>query len=86
MIQTHNFTTTTIQLETTLCYQHCFCNTESRTATEKYIKGLLIQTQQNTFVSFILMRNRSQQFPQTSACFGQVENQQEAFMQKRHLA
>ena len=34
----------------------------------------------------ISTRNRSQQFPQTSARFGQVENRQEAFMHKRHLA
>ena len=43
-----------LQLETALCYQYCFCNTELRTATITKIKGLLIQTQQNTFVLFTL--------------------------------
>ena len=49
-------TTITIQLETALCYQHCFCNTELRTAIITEIKGLLIQTQQNTFVLFTLFK------------------------------
>ena len=49
-------TTITIQLETALCYQHCFCNTELRTAIITKIKGLLIQTQQNTFVLFTLFK------------------------------
>ena len=80
-------TTTTIQLETALCYQYCFCNTE-----------LPIQTQQNTFVSFTLFNlalderktltkvsthNLSQPFPRMSACFGQVENRQETFMHEK---
>ena len=49
-------TTTTIQLETALCYQHYFCNTELRTAIITKIKGLSIQTQQNTFVLFTLFK------------------------------
>ena len=28
-----------LQLETALCYQHCFCNTELRTTTKNRIKG-----------------------------------------------
>ena len=40
------------RLETALCYQHYFCNTELRTATITKINGLSIQTQQNTFVLF----------------------------------
>ena len=46
----------TIQLETALCYQHYFCNTELRTAIITRIKGLLIQTQQNMFVLFTLFK------------------------------
>ena len=46
----------TTQLETALCYQHCLCNTELRTATITKIKGLSIQTQQNTFVLFTLFK------------------------------
>ena len=34
----------------------CFCNTELRTATITKIKGLSIQTQQNTFVLFTLFK------------------------------
>ena len=49
-------TTITIQLETALCYQHCFCNAELRTAIITKIKGLLIQAQQNTFVLFTLFK------------------------------
>ena len=49
-------TTITIQLETALCYQHCFCNTELRTAIITKIKGLSIQPQQNTFVLFTLFK------------------------------
>ena len=75
----------TLQLETAFVNQYCFCNTELRTATVTKIKGLLIQTQQNTFVLFTLFkltlderktltkistRNLSQQFPQTSTHFG----------------
>ena len=75
--------TTTMQLETALV--SCFCNTELRTATVTKIKGLSIQTQQNMFVLFTLLKltldkrktltkistcNLSQQFPQTSARFG----------------
>ena len=45
-----------IQLETAPCYQHCLCNTELRTAIITKIKGLLIQTQQNTFVLFTLFK------------------------------
>ena len=45
-----------LQLETALCYQHCFCNTELRTAIITKIKGLSIQTQQNTFVLFTLFK------------------------------
>ena len=44
----------TIQLETALCYRHYFCNTELRTAIITEIKGLSIQTQQNTFVLFYI--------------------------------
>ena len=44
------------RLETVLCYQHYFCNTELRTATITKIKGLSIQTQQNTFVLFTLVK------------------------------
>ena len=46
----------TIQLETALCYQHYFCNTELRTALITKIKGLSIQTQQNMFVLFTLFK------------------------------
>ena len=49
-------TTITIQLETAHCYQHYFCNTELRTALITKIKGLSIQTQQNTFVLFTLFK------------------------------
>ena len=45
-----------LQLETALCYQHYLCNTELRTAIITEIKGLLIQTQQNTFVLFTLFK------------------------------
>ena len=45
-----------LRLETALCYQHYFCNTELRTATITKIKGLSIQTQQNTFVLFTLFK------------------------------
>ena len=37
-------------------YQHYFCNTELRTAIITKIKGLSIQTQQNTFVLFTLFK------------------------------
>ena len=75
----------TLQLETAFVNQYCFCNTELRTATVTKIKGLLIQTQHNTFVLFTLFkltlderktltkistRNLSQQFPQISTHFG----------------
>ena len=43
-----------LQLETALCYQHYFCNTELRTAIITEIKGLSIQTPQNTFVLFYI--------------------------------
>ena len=74
-----------LQLETALCYQHYFCNTELRTAIITEIKGLSIQTQQNTFVLFTLfkltlderktltkisMRKPLTTIPQTSANFG----------------
>ena len=36
--------------------RYCFCNTELRTAIITKIKGLLIQTQQNTFVLFTLFK------------------------------
>ena len=36
--------------------RYCFCNTELRTATITKIKGLSIQTQQNTFVLFTLFK------------------------------
>ena len=36
--------------------RYCFCNTELRTATITKIKGLSIQTQQNTFVLFALFK------------------------------
>ena len=69
-----------LQLETALCYQHYFCNTELRTAIITKIKGLSIQTQQNTFVLFTLfkltldehktlMRKPLTTVPQTSARF-----------------
>ena len=73
-----------LQLETAFVNQYCFCNTEWRTATVTKIKGLSIQTQQNTFVLFTLFKltlderktltkistcNLSQPFPQTSARF-----------------
>ena len=45
-----------LRLETALCYQHYFCNTELRTATITKIKGLSIQTQQNMFVLFTLFK------------------------------
>ena len=45
-----------LQLETALCYQHYFCNTELRTAIITEIKGLSNQTQQNTFVLFTLFK------------------------------
>ena len=45
-----------LQLETALCYQHYFCNTELRIAIIAKIKGLSIQTQQNTFVLFTLFK------------------------------
>ena len=45
-----------LQRETALCYQHYFCNTELRTAIITKIKGLSIQTQQNTFVLFTLFK------------------------------
>ena len=75
----------TLQLETAFVNQYCFCNTELRTATVIKIKGLSIQTQQNTFVLFTLfkltlderktltkisMRKPLTTIPQTSACFG----------------
>ena len=46
----------TIQIETALCNIYCFCNTELRTATITKIKGLLIQTQLNTFVLFYITK------------------------------
>ena len=55
-INSIDYTTTILQLETALCYQHYFCNTELRTAIITEIKGLLIQTQQNTFVLFTLFK------------------------------
>ena len=36
--------------------RYCFCNTELRTAIITKIKGLSIQTQQNTFVLFTLFK------------------------------
>ena len=45
-----------LQLETALCYQHYFCNAEWRIAIIAKIKGLSIQTQQNTFVLFTLFK------------------------------
>ena len=69
-----------------MCY--CFCNTELRTATVTKIKGLSIQTQQNTFVLFTLFkltlderktltkistRKPLTTVPQTSARFGHDE-------------
>ena len=45
-----------LQLETTPCYQHYFCNTELRTAIITEIKGISIQTQQNTFILFTLFK------------------------------
>ena len=55
-ITTTNSITSTIQLETALCYQHYFCNTELRTTIITEIKGLSIQTQQNMFVLFTLFK------------------------------
>ena len=45
-----------LQLETALCYQHYFCNTELRTAIITKMKGLSIQAQQNMFVLFTLFK------------------------------
>ena len=55
-INSIDYTTTILQLETALCYQHYFCNTELRTTIITKIKGLSIQTQQNTFVLFTLFK------------------------------
>ena len=55
-INSIDYTTMILQLETALCYQHYFCNTELRTAIITEIKGLSIQTQQNTFVLFTLFK------------------------------
>ena len=55
-INSIDYTATILQLETALCYQHYFCNTELRTAIITEIKGLSIQTQQNTFVLFTLFK------------------------------
>ena len=78
----------TLQLETAFVNQYCFCNTELRTATVTKIKGLSIQTQQNTFVLFTLFkltlderktltkistRKPLTTVPQTSARFGHDE-------------
>ena len=80
-----------IQLETALCYQYGFCNTELRTATVTKIKGLSIQTQQNTFVLFTLSkltldecktltkistRKPLTTVPQTSAHLGRQRNRE----------
>ena len=78
----------TLQLETAFVNQYCFCNTELRTATVTKIKGLSIQTQQNTFVLFTLFKLTLDErktltkistckplttVPQTSARFGHDE-------------
>ena len=55
-INSIDYTTMILQLETALCYQHYFCNTELRTAIITEIKGLSIQTQQNMFVLFTLFK------------------------------
>ena len=55
-INSIDYTTTILQLETALCYQHYFCNTELRTTIITEIKGLSIQTQQNMFVLFTLFK------------------------------
>ena len=55
-----------LQLETALCYQHYFCNTELRIAIIAKIKGLSIQTQQNTFVLFTLFKLKEQENQQTA--------------------
>ena len=55
--QDSNNDITTINLETALCYQHYFCNTELRTTIITEIKGLSIQTQQNRFVLFTLFKS-----------------------------
>ena len=93
----YKYTTTMIQLETALCYQYCFCNTELRTATVTKIKGLLIQTQQNTFVLFTIFkltldecktltkistRKPLTTIPQTSACFGHKGTRKPAKLQR----
>ena len=90
--------TTPLQLESALCYQHYFCNTELRTAIITEIKGLSNQTQQNTFVLFTLfkltldelktltkisMRKTSHNHsPKTSACFGHEGTRKPANKQK----
>ena len=78
----------TIQLETAFCNHYCFCNTELRTATVTKIKGLLIQTQQDTFLLFtlfkltlderktltkILTHNLSQPFPKPVHASGMIK-------------
>ena len=76
--------TTTTQLETALCNQYCFCNTELRTATVTKIKRTFnSDTTEHVCIIYIIKltlderktltknsRNLSQQFPHTSACFG----------------
>ena len=52
----HNYDYYNNSTRTALCYQNYFCNTELRTAIITEIKGLLIQTQQNTFVLFTLFK------------------------------
>ena len=67
----HNLMITILQLEAALCYQHYFCSTELRTAIITEIKGLSIQTQQNTFVlftSFKLTSDERKTLTKVSTC------------------
>ena len=81
--------------------RYCFCNTELRTATITKIKGLSIQTQQNTFVLFTLFKLTLDErktltkiphakplatIPQTSAHLGrQLKMQTASYTEKSRL-
>ena len=88
LLTTHKISMSTIQLETAFCNRYCFCNTELRTATVTKIKGLSIQTQQDTFVLFTLFKltlderktltkiltcNLSQPFPKPAHASGTIK-------------
>ena len=90
-----------MQLETALCNQYYFCNTELRTATVTKIKGLSIQTQMNTFVLFTLLKltldecktltkiltcNLSQQFPPNQHMLRVRQNKEQENQQKNHAS